>query len=77
MPRTMLPPLHGGKIKWIKLKKVERTETAITGTADVDFIYSAKVYIDRRTGTISINGKAGSYSGECWRPAVPKIATPF
>lgn len=67
MPRTMLPPLHGGENGWMKLKKVKRTDTAITGTAAVNFINSPKVHIDRRTGTISINGKAGSYSGECQR----------
>lgn len=67
LPRTMLPPIHGGDNGWMKLKNVKLTDSEITGTAAVNFINSPKVHIDRRTGTISINGKAGSYSGDCQR----------
>lgn len=61
----MLPPIHGGSDGWFKLKDVKVTDRAITASAAVNFMNNPKVHIDRMTGTISINGKAGSYSGQC------------
>ncbi len=65
MPRTMLPLIRGGSEGWFKLKDVKVTDRAITASAAVNFLNNPKVHIDRLTGTISINGKAGSYSGQC------------
>jgi hypothetical protein len=65
MPRTMLPPLHGGSDGWFKLKDVKVDARAIHAEVAVNFMNHPKVYIDRITGTISISGKAGDYSGEC------------
>jgi hypothetical protein len=65
LPRTMLPPLHGGSDGWFKLKNVKANERSIRAEAAVNFMNHPKVYIDRVTGTISISGKAGDYSGQC------------
>jgi hypothetical protein len=65
LPRTMLPPIHGGSDGWFKLKDVKVTDRAIQASAGVNFMNNPKIHIDRMTGTISINGKAGSYSGQC------------
>jgi hypothetical protein len=65
VPRSMLPKLHGGEGGWFNLKNIRKTDDEITGTAEVNFINSPKVRLDRRTGAIAINGKAGDYSGEC------------
>ena len=65
MPRTMLPPIRGGKDGWFKLKGVSADARSIRGTAAVNFMNSPKVHIDRVTGTISISGKAGDYVGQC------------
>ena len=65
MPRTMLPPIHCGSDGWFKLNNVRVTDRAITASAGINFLNSPKVHIDRLTGTISINGKAGSYTGQC------------
>jgi hypothetical protein len=65
MPRTMLPPLHGGQDGWFKLKNVKADARSIHASAAVNFINNPKVYIDRVTGTISISGRAGDYSGQC------------
>jgi len=65
MPRTMLPPLHGGSDGWFKLKNVKADERSIHASAAVNFMNNPKVYIDRMTGTISISGRAGDYSGQC------------
>lgn len=65
MPRTMLPPLHGGADGWFKLKNVVVDARTIKASAAVNFMNNPKVYIDRVTGTISISGKAGDYSGQC------------
>jgi hypothetical protein len=65
MPRTMLPPLHGGSDGWFKLKNVQVDARTIRASAAVNFMNNPKVYIDRVTGTISISGRSGDYSGEC------------
>jgi hypothetical protein len=65
LPRTMLPPIHGGEGGWFKLKNVVADARSIRASAAVNFINNPKIYIDRVTGTISISGKAGDYSGEC------------
>jgi hypothetical protein len=75
LPRKMLPPLRGGKGGWFELGKLARTEKEITAKAQVNFANSPNVRIDRLTGAISINGKAGDYSGVC-QPYDPEQAKP-
>jgi hypothetical protein len=65
IPRTMLPALHGGQDGWFKLKDVEADARSIRAHAAVAAFHNPKVYIDRVTGTISISGKSGDYSGQC------------
>ena len=65
LPRTLLPPVHGGNDGWFKLKNVQVDARSIKASAAINFINSPKVYIDRMTGTISISGKAGDYTGQC------------
>lgn len=65
MPRTMLPPIRGGKDGWFKLKNVVANERSITAKAAVNFANNPNVHIDRLTGTISISGKAGDFAGQC------------
>lgn len=77
LPRMMLPPIHGGDGGWFKLKNLEVTPTTIKGTAGVNFVNSPKVYVDRRTGAISIDGKAGHYTGSCERASAAGQATKF
>jgi hypothetical protein len=76
LPRTMLPPVHGGNDGWFKLKNLKVDEHSIRGNAAVNFINSPNVFIDRVTGTISISGKAGDYSGQC-EAAAPDAAAKF
>jgi len=65
LPRTMLPALHGGNDGWFKLKNVVADARSIRAKAGVNFMNSPNVLIDRVTGTISISGKAGDYTGQC------------
>lgn len=65
MPRTMLPLFRGGNAGWFKLKKVVADARTIRAKAAVNFMNNPNVLIDRVTGTISISGKAGDYSGQC------------
>jgi hypothetical protein len=65
MPRTMLPAFHGGNDGWFKLKNVKVDARTIRASAAVNFMNNPKVYVDRMTGTISISGRAGDYSGQC------------
>lgn len=65
LPRTMLPVAHGGRDGWFKLKDVEADARSIRAKASVNFINSPKVYIDRVTGSISISGRHGDFTGQC------------
>lgn len=67
LPRTMLPPIHGGDAGWFKLRNVKVTPRAITASASINFMSNPKIHIDRVTGTISINGRTGDYTGYCER----------
>lgn len=65
LPRTILPPIHGGSAGWFKLKNVQADARSIRASAAINFMNNPKVYIDRVSGTISISGKAGDYTGQC------------
>lgn len=65
VPRTMLPPIHGGEHGWFKLKNVVADARSIRASAAVGLLNNPKVFIDRVTGIISISGKSGDYSGVC------------
>lgn len=65
MPRTMLPPIRGGKDGWFRLKDVVADTRSVRAKVAVNIINSPKLFIDRVTGTISISGKAGDFSGQC------------
>lgn len=65
MPRSMLPPIHGGDDGWMNVKSLQVSDSEITGSVSVNPINRPKLRIDRRTGILTINGKAGSYTVEC------------
>jgi hypothetical protein len=73
LPRTMLPQLHGGSDGWFKLKNVVADARSIHAKGAVNFMNNPNVFIDRVTGTISISGRAGDYSGQCQAvdPTIP------
>jgi len=74
MPRAMLPVVRGGKDGWFELGSIKTTDSEITGVAQVNFMNKPRVRLDRITGSISISGKAGDYSGQC--QAYDPAATP-
>lgn len=65
MPRTMLPPIHGGNAGWFKLKNVVADARSIRAKAAVSLMNNPNVFVDRVTGTISISGYSGDYTGQC------------
>jgi len=67
MPRTMLPPIHGGDDGWFKLKEIQIKPNEITASVAVNALNNPKLRLDRYSGAISISGKAGDYSGRCRR----------
>ena len=74
LPRTLLPGLHGGTDGWFRVKITSADARAIHGSVAVNFINNPKFFIDRVTGTISISGKAGDFTGQC--QAMSSDATP-
>lgn len=65
LPRTMLPPIHGGEDGWMRLTDIRETPNDITAKAVVNFMSRPHIRIDRISGTISISGRIGQYSGRC------------
>ena len=76
IPRTLLPDFHGGKGGWFKLKGLTGDARSIRASVGLAFLSNSRIFIDRVTGTISINGDSGSYSGEC-RPVDVNAAPRF
>jgi len=65
MPQSMLSPIHGGKDGWFKVKIFSVDARSIRASASVGLLSNPKIFIDRVTGTISISGRDGDYSGQC------------
>lgn len=65
MPRTMLPPIRGGKDGWFKLRNVVADERSIRAKVAVNALNIPNMHIDRLTGTVSLSGKAGDFTGQC------------
>lgn len=65
MPRTMLPPIHGGNGGWFDLKDIRVSDNEITGTVAVNALNHPKLVLDRLAGTVSLAGKAGQFNGRC------------
>jgi len=65
LPRRLLPPIHGGDAGWFDIQNIKITEDAITGKVGINFAHHPDLRIDRRTASISLDGKVGSYSGRC------------
>jgi hypothetical protein len=65
MPASMLPAIRGGEDGWFKLNSIEITENQIVATVKVNPLNNPKLRLDRVTGSISLSGKAGNYTGQC------------
>lgn len=77
MPRAMLPVIRGGDNGWFKISDVRMTDSEITGTVGVNFMNKPKLRLDRITGSVSISGKAGNYSGTCQAYDPASVARKF
>lgn len=65
MPRAMLPDIRGGKDGWFGIARMRFGESEITGKAEVSLFNSPNLRIDRVSGMLSINGKAGTFTARC------------
>lgn len=55
----------GGKRTLARIDWRKADARSIQAKAAVNLINNPNIFIDRVTGTISISGKAGDYSGQC------------
>ena len=62
VPAMLLPPLHGGRAGWLKVKNLRIADTEITGKAAINFMNNPSFRIDRVTGELSI---AGGFQAQC------------
>jgi len=67
VPRRFLPAAHGGEGGWFDIKELAVSDDAITGTVLINFANHPKLRIDRRSGTIAMDGKVGAFAGQCKR----------
>jgi hypothetical protein len=56
LPTMLLPPMHGGRGGWLKVKNLRIADTEITGKAAINFMNNPTFRIDRVTGELSIQG---------------------
>ena len=62
VPAMLLPPLHGGRGGWLKVKNLRIADNEITGKAAINFMNNPSFRIDRVTGELSI---AGGFQAQC------------
>lgn len=74
-PSSLLPQVHGSSdAGWRPLERLNVTDDRISGRFSLNFLNKPTVEIDRRTGTIEIDGfSSTSFSGVCER--APEQAT--
>ena len=65
LPRQIVPKLHGGSGGWFGVKELVVGENEITGKVTMNFTNAPYLHIDRITGTVSVNGRDGTFSGQC------------
>ena len=56
VPTMFLPPLHGGRGGWLKVKNLRIADSEITGKAAINLLNNPTFRIDRVTGELSIQG---------------------
>ncbi len=77
MPRAMLPFIRRDSNGWVKIRDVKWSDREIIGHMVVNFFNNPKLMIDRLTGVMSINGKAGDFSAQCVAVDPDKIKRKF
>jgi len=65
VPRRFLPPLHGGDGGWFEVHELTISDTSITGKVAINYANHPNLRIDRRVGTVALDGKVGAFAGEC------------
>jgi hypothetical protein len=66
VPDPMIPALMGGDSGgWYPIENLDISDKEITGVVHINFLSQPKFRIDRMTGTLSLSGGAGDFSGNC------------
>jgi hypothetical protein len=65
VPRRMLPKLHGGEGGWFDVGELLIGADEITGKVKLNFNEHPNLRIDRRSGSVALDGKVGSFAGQC------------
>jgi hypothetical protein len=65
LPRSIIPKIHGGHDGWFEIKNLAVSDSEITGKVAMNFTNAPRMHISRITGSISIDGHDGSFSGQC------------
>ena len=65
VPRRFLREFHGGEEGWFDVKDLVISDSSITGKVAINFTNHPDLHIDRRTGSVSLDGKVGAFAGQC------------
>ena len=65
VPRRFLPAFHGGDGGWFDVQELAISDVEITGKVAINFAQHPNLRIDRRSGSVALDGKVGSFSGQC------------
>lgn len=65
VPRRMLPKLHGGVNGWFDVSELVIEADEIRGKVKLNFNEHPNLRVDRRTGSVALDGKVGSFAGQC------------
>lgn len=66
VPDPMIPALMSGDSGgWYPIENLDMRDKEITGVVHINLLSQPKFRIDRMTGTLSLGGGAGDFSGSC------------
>ncbi|WDF72937.1 hypothetical protein [Novosphingobium sp. KACC 22771] len=65
VPRRFLPTLHGGDGGWFDVIELAIGDSDIKGKVAINIANHPNLRIDRRSGSVALDGKVGAFSGQC------------
>ena len=65
VPRRFLPFLNNNRDGWVRITNLKIGKDEITGNMDIGLLDHPKLRIDRLAGSVAMDGKVGSFYGQC------------
>ncbi len=65
LPSALMPPIRSDNGGWFNIQDLFMNDREITGVIRINGLNKPKLRIDRTTGSITLSGGLGDFSGQC------------